>query len=109
MFDGQVSSRVPLMATTAGVKFYAASGGLTAGDRWALVDRQRPSPGLPDILAAVTNQAGAALDEVFGNRGVEPYKTFWNLLNGHYAMAYRLSGLLLGFIYRVNGLRSEPT
>jgi hypothetical protein len=52
------------------------------------------------LMTLVTADSGGAL---FGS--AEPYKTFRNLWLTHPHLPYRLGGLLLAFIYRMNELR----
>lgn len=65
---------------------------------------------LPDRFAYVL---GAVLNDhtkqrmLFGDAATEPYKTFYNLTFKHFALPYRISGIVLAFIYRLEALRTH--
>src|SRR5262249_27910731 len=77
-----------------------------AGAKWSVQAVAQPSVDLsqtlPYLQQTVTPSAQAA---IFGSPTQEPFTTFQNLWTSHPAPLYRLGGLILGVIYRLNTLR----
>jgi len=73
------------------------------GAEWRVEALARPSLQLGQIEAALRQIGEPLMLSLFGigqQRGsLEPFKTFYNLWNGHHLLPYSLGGLLLGVIY----------
>jgi hypothetical protein len=70
--------------------------------RWLLDIRARPAPAITTIMPILEMLGEPILFDLFGPVTKEPYTTFKNLWFDHPLPAYKLSGLVLGFIYRCN-------
>jgi hypothetical protein len=79
--------------------------GVYPGDsKWLITVRCRPNLDLSYILRAVQKYETAILTAAAGLG--EPYQTFLNLFQNHYALPYRLTGLILLYIYMVDRQRN---
>ena len=63
-----------------------------------------PTGDLTDLLEPLTGYVHRSGFQLFSTT-VEPFKTFGELWNKHNILAYRLSGLLLANVYRIEGVR----
>lgn len=70
--------------------------------RWLLDVRARPAAAITTIMPVLEMLGETTFLELFGVSTVEPYTTFKNLWRDHPLPAYKLSGLVLGFVYRCN-------
>jgi hypothetical protein len=102
--DG-ASNRFPLPGSDFEARISAPLG-LTASQRWEILYRVPLTRGLGQIVEAVKGLSGETLDGLFGVAPAEPYLTFRNLLNGHKALPFQLSGVLLALVYRMEALRN---
>jgi hypothetical protein len=82
---------------------------LVSGDRWEVRHNVRPEPSIAAITSELRNPTDVVEEALYGStivdQIVEPYRSFYNLSQQHYAMPYQLSGILLAYIYRVEALR----
>lgn len=101
--DG-LSNAVPLTGSSLGVKFEAG-----VGSQWYIEATTRPTVDLGELLAnldAVTEDVKLELFGVGSPRAeTEPFRTFRNLYSHHQELPYRLGGLVLAIIYRMDELR----
>lgn len=79
----------------------------TTRAEWDIELRANPTPVLTTALTAFEFFGEPMLLELFGVTDEEPYKTFKNLWADHPLPAYRLSGIVLAMIYRLQALRSR--
>jgi len=70
--------------------------------RWLVDIRARPPAAITTILPVLELLGESTFLNLFGAATVEPYTTFKNLWFDHPIAAYKLSGLVLAFIYRCN-------
>lgn len=76
------------------------------GTVWHIEARARPAIGPDAVLNNLRTGLGEpALIEIFGLTPVEPYATFRNLWSSHPLLAYKLGGMLLALIYRINDIK----
>lgn len=75
------------------------------GALWNVKVILRPQWSLGDLAVAASKVGEPTLLAIFGNYGIEPWKTFYNLWNDHRELPYKLGGLLLGLIYRSEEIR----
>lgn len=71
---------------------------------WNVSVRVNPTPALTTVLPNLEFLGEPLYLELFGVAPKEPYLTFRNLWQNHPLPAYRLSGIVLAYIYRVNEL-----
>lgn len=71
---------------------------------WNVAARVNPSPALTSVLPNLEFLGEPTYLELFGVGPDEPYRTFQNLWEEHPLPAYRLSGIVLALIYRINEL-----
>lgn len=71
---------------------------------WNVSARANPAPAITAVLPNLEFLGEPLYLELFGVAPEEPYKTFQNLWEDHPLPAYRLSGIVLAFIYRMNEL-----
>lgn len=71
---------------------------------WNVAARVNPSPALISVLPNLEFLGEPTYLELFGVVPDEPYRTFKNLWEEHPLPAYRLSGIVLALIYRINEL-----
>lgn len=71
---------------------------------WNVAARVNPSPALISVLPNLEFLGEPTYLELFGVAPDEPYRTFKNLWEEHPLPAYRLSGIVLALIYRINEL-----
>lgn len=71
---------------------------------WTVSARANPAPAITSVLPNLEFLGEPTYLELFGVAPEEPYKTFQNLWEDHPLPAYRLSGMVLAFIYRMNEL-----
>lgn len=69
---------------------------------WNVNVQVNPTPALTTVLPNLEFLGEPLYLELFGVGPKEPYLTFQNLWQNHPLPAYRLSGIVLAFIYRVN-------
>ena len=79
----------------------------TAGllSRWFVETKATPEPILQTAISALEMIGEPASIELFGLENKEPYLTFKNLWFDHPLPVYRLSGMVLALIYRLEALR----
>lgn len=81
---------------------------MAAGQVWYIHYKARIKPDLGQVLVSLQNMPSDVLSAVFGPTvRVEPFRTFNNLFKQHYAAPYQLTGLLLGYIYRLEAIRTD--
>lgn len=73
--------------------------------RWFVETRATPDPVLTTAISALEMMGEPASLELFGFDNKEPYLTFKNLWFDHPLPTYRLSGIVLALIYRIQELR----
>lgn len=71
---------------------------------WRVTVRANPTSALITALPNLEFLGEPLYLELFGVKPAEPYATFLNLWETHPLPAYRLSGIVLAFIYRLNEL-----
>lgn len=71
---------------------------------WRVSARANPTPAILTVLPNLEFLGEPLYLELFGVKPPEPYATFLNLWENHPLPAYRLSGIVLAFIYRLNEL-----
>lgn len=71
---------------------------------WRVSARANPTPAILTVLPNLEFLGEPLYLELFGVKPAEPYATFLNLWENHPLPAYRLSGIVLAFIYRLNEL-----
>jgi hypothetical protein len=102
-FDTGISSLIPMVGQR---DFYSRiAPSLPVGGQWAISYMAEPPADLSDLLDPLETIGGESSRALFGT-GEEPYKTFSELWEKHDYFHYRLSGLLLAYIYRVEELRT---
>jgi len=79
----------------------------TPATRWYVLNKSRPVPELAGILTALKALPDSTRHAVFEDAHKEPYKTFYNLFQDHYAFPYQLSGFLFAFIRRLEDIRKH--
>lgn len=79
------------------------TGGLEA--QWLVETKVNPAPVITTTIPAIEMLGEPAFLELFGLGNDEPYLTFKNLWFDHPLPAYKLSGIVLAMIYRINELR----
>ena len=79
----------------------------TPNSEWFVGVRSRPLYSLGEILASIRVLPLSTIEEVFGDTSVEPNKTFYNLYSKHYALPYQLSGFLLAYVNKLEGIRTH--
>ena len=103
--DG-LSSLVPLPGSELQIRFEPS-----VSASWRVVSYARPSRSLGDLERELQKIGEPLLVRLFRVTSVEgrqePYLTFRNCWQRHTDQAYRLSGLLLAYIYRVEALRES--
>lgn len=97
-----------LLERPAGMNILAITG---AGDlidtvtaAWRISARANPTPAILTVLPNLEFLGEPLYLELFGVKPAEPYATFLNLWENHPLPAYRLSGIVLAFVYRLNEL-----
>jgi len=104
-FSGGLSDLVPLTGSSLKVRVPES-----LGSEWLVAGYARPSRTLADLEAALQKIGEPLLVRLFritfpeGKQ--EPYVTFRKCWEQHKEPAYRLSGLLLAYIYRLEALRT---
>ena len=105
-FTDGMSNQLPLVGSTA--KFRIKQSTTTT---WAVSGYARPSADLGSIMAEIESVGERYMNDLFGVGtavgGAEPFKTFRNLWADHPELPYRLGGVLLAVIYRLEGLRND--
>lgn len=76
---------------------------LSVGAKWRITKPVFPDADLTQLLANLET-VESSLARLFG--AVEPYKTFKELWKNNALLSYRLSGVLLAFIYRAEEVRT---
>lgn len=99
-FTGSISEPVTL-----GRSGYSALVPEADGGSWWIEVYNRPQWDLGEIVATLAQLGQPLMVSLFGAVPVEPYKTFSNLFMQNNQTAYRLGGLLLAMIYRIEELR----
>lgn len=74
------------------------------GGRWRVESFEEPTDDVTDVIARLEGLSPGAKADLFPPR--EPFKTFKKLWEHHALVPYRLDGLLLAFIYRVEEVRT---
>jgi len=101
---GQMSSLIPLYPYMKySVRIINPT--IPVSAKWELSVFQPPTAGLNDVMAALEKMDPAVLSQLFA--GSTPYSTFKDLWNKHNLLPYRLSGVLLAWVYRVEALRTN--
>ena len=83
---------------------YDLTGVYPGNSRWLITVRCRPALDLSYILKAVQKYETTIIERVPNTE--EPFKTFINLYQNHYALPYKLTGLLLLYIYALDKQRN---
>lgn len=71
---------------------------------WSVAARANPSPAIISVLPNLEFLGEPTYLALFGVGPEEPYKTFQNLWEDHPLPTYRLGGIVLALIYRINEL-----
>ena len=79
--------------------FKIASPSLSAGAEWLIETFTSPPGDLTDLMDSLTSYINRNGYQLFPN--VEPFTTFSQLWNKYDVFAYRMSGLLLAYIYQI--------
>ena len=103
LVDGSLSD-IPLHGSSSVLRVLSGGAELTPGDLWQVRQLRRLEPDVSGVLAMIP---AAAVQDVFVGRDTEPVKTFWNLLTTSDARHMQLTGLLLAFARRLDGLRGQ--
>jgi hypothetical protein len=105
-FTAGLSNAMSLVGSTA--KFKISDG---PASNWTVRGYARPQKDLGEILGELESTGTPYLNQLFGvgspTAASEPFKTFRNLWFQHPELAYRLGGLLLAVIYRMEELRTN--
>lgn len=105
-FTDSLSNQMILPGSNA--KFRIREG---VGTRWTVRGVARPQRDLGEILSELDSAGAPYMNQLFGVgtplAATEPFKTFRNLWFQHPELAYRLGGLLLAVIYRMEALRTN--
>lgn len=75
--------------------------------QWYVITRAAPEPAIVTAMPVLETIGEVAFIELFGLNNEEPYRTFKNLWETHPLGTYRLAGLTLALIYRLNELRRK--
>lgn len=97
-------------ADTAISERYLGANQEQAGDLlawWFVQARAFPAPVITSLIPTLELLGETVFLDLFGVVPAEPYATFKNLWFDHPLPAYRLGGLVLAMIYRMNELRGE--
>jgi len=87
-------------------RFSSAAGNTaTATGKWLIDVAVNPPPAIATLLLPLELLGEPVFLELFGVAPEEPYLTFKNLWFDHPLPAYRLAGLVLAYIYRVESSR----
>lgn len=104
--DGGLSSPIALVGSDAAVRIRPQSGRV-----WRLSGYARPQASLGQLAAAVAGSSAVYMNALFGigtaSGAAEPWLTFRNLWYDHPELAYKLGGLLLAVIYRMEERRTN--
>lgn len=76
---------------------------LTTGSSWQLTAFARSAIDITGLESALTSMGDETYSQLFGT--LEPYKTFRQLWDHHPFIQYKLSGMLLAYCYRAEGVR----
>lgn len=79
----------------------------TYDGRWYVKLTANPAPAITTLMPTLELLGEPVFLELFGLTDDEPYATFKNLWFDHPLPAYRLAGLVLAFIYRVENVRTH--
>jgi hypothetical protein len=96
---------VELVLPGSDLTFSITGSSITEGDYWQVLYKVRPQPDLGVVLSTLGNLTVTMRRALFGNEETgleEPYQTFANLLDRHYALAFQMSGVLLALIERTS-------
>jgi hypothetical protein len=103
-FSGNISNQIPLSGQkNAFIKIVNPSA--PVGAKWILNGYVAPVGDITDVVQRLENLSADSLFRLFSKD--EPYKTFNDLWRKHVLLPYRLSGLLLAYIYRVKEFRQN--
>lgn len=75
---------------------------IPSGALWQLTAFVPPAYGLVDVLANLDTNRAQFESALFGDLQVEPYFTFKQLFDKHAEVNYRIAGVVLAHIYRMN-------
>jgi hypothetical protein len=84
--------------------FFQIRNHAVSGEHWAVSLQAVPAVDLSAAFATLESLGTATLGNLFAPR-VAPYTVFEQLWRGHPEMVYRLSGLLLALIYKLEEIR----
>ena len=73
--------------------------------QWYVITRVAPPPAITSLLPALEKIGEVSFIELFGLKNEEPYSTFKTLWEDHPLATYRLAGVTLALIYRLEELR----
>jgi hypothetical protein len=76
------------------------------GAHWDLQGILQPSTGLTQIVTALERLGSLVEEEILGSNEA-PYPTFKKLWKEHILLHYRLAGYMLGYIYKVEEVRTN--
>lgn len=100
----ELTASVPLAGQT-GLLVRLRGSVLPASAQWQVVSLSRPEGDLSDLQESLGGVAERYSAEFFGMQ--EPYRTFKELYDKHAYIQYRLSGLLLTYVYRAEEVRTH--
>lgn len=107
----QAFAGIPLTLVGSDLTFEISGTSIVSGDVWRVDHREKPTPNLGTLLATLANMTPSMRDALFGAERTrqEPYTTFSNLFTRHYALPYRMSGVLLALIQRTREAANVTT
>lgn len=80
-----------------------------SGTRWTIYSLQQPATDLGVLTAIIEQGLGAANTvQLFGVSRQEPFRTFYNMWTGDEKLPYKLGGLLLAVIYKMDMQECPP-
>lgn len=78
----------------------------SVGGQWFVQALAKPTFELSDLVAILSTTSVIDESQVFGTASTEPYKTFSNLWNLHDELPYKLGGVILALVYRMEAIRT---
>ena len=84
---------------------YLSAAALPVGALWSATAMSKPQDDLATLVVALEKLSASVLTRLF--EGGEPYSTFKELWEKHAYIQYRLSGLLLAFVYKAEEVRQR--
>jgi hypothetical protein len=104
-FADGISSMIPMVGQT-DVYIRLQGSALPTGAIWDVNIRAKTPEDLQDVVAPLDALSEEILLQLFGTEAVQPYASLRELWEKHNYFHYRLSGILLAHIYRVEESRA---